>query len=156
MPMNIPFNGIKIPISLASDGTNFTDYAVNMPIAPGPNLVPCLVGFDLKHPDLIADAKYSAWHLSTRKDTALEELSNQNVIDAGKRIVDVAANGEKTDDLYERIRYPAPIPISLTQIYFGCQQNTTSAHTYEGALWFVWREIYGLTQKQNQVNQAQF
>lgn len=158
MVLNVPYNCINIPFSIVcASGATVVDQTINMPIAPGPGLIPCLIGVTLKHPPLLkVDTAYSKWALSVRPDTVMEELSNQNVIEYGHRVNTIAANGQVQEDLVERLVEPAPVPVSLTQIHFLANQTSGASHTYEGHLKMVWREIYGLTQKQNQVNQSQY
>lgn len=148
---------LKKSSKAAASGTAIA-IEIEMPKVAGKGLVPALIGIDIKHPKMgiLAD-KYSKWSLNIKDSGAVGEISDEDVVDADERdsYTNTAVN-QGMEDVVQRVRYPAPIPIESDKLFFNYQQDTGSSHTVRVVLHLVARYVSGAQQKQQIINNLQF
>lgn len=155
------FNDMIIPGSKLGVEGSYVEEEVLMPKALKRGEIPALIGVEVEYPTpqlTNSDAQeYCGFHVSTKSEDALKDISDDAVIVADKQQYEVLTEvGVFIHDKVKRITLPAPIPITSAKVYIGFFMNIGVAHTFKYRLHLVPRYIAGVVQQNNLTANAQF
>lgn len=160
-PRAAQFNSTIVSGEKVAATATFVEDEIIMPKTEVPSLVPSLIGIEILHPyedkDTMAEHDYSKWHLSTKSQDDIIDLSDMDCIAAGVIEYTLAtAVGIAIQNRVERITFPAPIPITSSKLFIGFKQVTGVSHTYQYRLYLAPRSIPGVVQQNNLTQSVQF
>lgn len=147
---------LRIPVTAAGDNT-YVQAELKLPTVQMPQLSQWnkmgskakAVGLVLHKVEVWIDLSglaghvdsYFKWHLSKRSDTAMQTISDPNVIDADIGHIVFDTNGATIRwTSCEKTHYP-PVLVSQSSLYFGFHQNTGASRNCYARLHYTLREI---------------